>query len=321
MSSKRTGSGSRVYVAAAVFLILASAGSWAGAQAPSPPTDAAPTMASVLAGTKASDWRPLDPENTLYLDLPGGRVVIELAAAFAPDHAANVKALVRERYFDGLTVNRAQDNYVVQWGDANGEDAQKRRPIRKAKPTLPAEFDRPISPDLPFTPLADGDVYAPEVGWSSGFPVARDAKSGRTWLTHCYGTLGAGRGDDAASGGGTELFVVIGHAPRHLDRNITAFGRVVRGIEVLSTLARGSAALGYYEKAEQRVPIRSMRVAADLPPGERVPLEVLRTDADAFRALIEARRNRREGWFKQPIGRVELCNVPIPVRPGPTRPR
>jgi peptidylprolyl isomerase len=284
----------------------------ADAKAPAPPT-----TASVLAATKASDWRPMDPENTLYLDLPGGRVVIELAPAFAPSHVANVKALVREGYFDGLTINRAQDNYVVQWGDANAQDAQKRRPIRKARPTLPAEFDRAIAADVSFTRLSDGDVYASEVGWSGGFPVARDPKSGRTWIVHCYGTLGAGRDNAADSGGGTELFVVIGHAPRHLDRNITAFGRVVRGIEALSTLPRGAGALGFYEKAEQRVPIASMKVAADVPAAERVALEVLRTDTPAFSSLIEARRNRHEDWFIQPVGRVELCNVPIPVRAAP----
>ena len=297
-------------IAVATLIVARAHAPAADAKAPAPPT-----MASVLAATKAADWRPLDPENTLYLDLPGGRVVIELAPAFAPSHVANVKALVREGYFDGLTVNRAQDNYVVQWGDANAEDAQKRRRIRKAKPTLPAEFDRAIAEGVPFTHLAGYDVYAPVVGWALGFPVARDPQAGRTWITHCYGTLGAGPANAADSGGGAELFAVIGHAPRHLDRNITAFGRVVRGIELLSTLPRGTGALGFYEKAEQRIPIASMKVAADVPAAERVALEVLRTDTPAFARLVEARRNRREDWFIQPVGHVELCNVPIPVRP------
>ena len=271
-------------------------------------------MASVLAATKASDWRPLDPENTLYLELRGGRVVIELAPAYAPNHAANVKALVREKYFDGLTINRAQDNYVVQWGDGNADDQEKRRAIRAAKPALPAEFDQAMSPDLAFTKSADGDIYAPESGWSQGFPVARDPRSGRTWIIHCYGTLGAGRANEADSGGGTELFVVIGHSPRHLDRNDTAFGRVVRGIEHLSTLPRGAGALGFYEKVEQRVPITSMRVAADVPVAQRTPVEVLRTGTEAFSSLIAARRTRSEEWFRNPVGRVEVCNVPIPAR-------
>jgi hypothetical protein len=80
------------------------------------------TMADILAASKPSDWRPLDPENTLYLELTSGRVVIELAPAFAPRHVANVKALVREGYFNGLAIVRSQDNYVVQWGDPDAGD-------------------------------------------------------------------------------------------------------------------------------------------------------------------------------------------------------
>ena len=271
-----------------------------------------PTTASVLAAATAADWRPLDPENTLYLELAAGRVVIELAPAFAPNHAANVKTLVREGYFDGLTINRVQDNYVAQWGDAN-EGASK-RPIKQAQATLPGEFDRAMGPDIPFTPSPDGDVYAAETGWSVGFPAARDPKSGRTWLTYCYGALGTARGNEANSGGGTQLFVIIGHSPRHLDRNYTAFGRVVKGIEHLSSLPRGTGALGFYEKAEQRVVIRSIRVAANVPAGERTALQVLRTDTPTFTSLVSARRTRSEESFKYKVGRIEVCNVPIPTK-------
>ena len=294
------------------LLLSARAGT---AQSPSPspvPTAAQPTTASVMAAATAADWRPLDPENTLYLELSTGRVIIEIAPAFAPNHAANVKALIREGYFDGLTINRVQDNYVVQWGDANERSA--RRPIKTAKETLPGEFDQAMVPAIPFTPAPDGDVYAAEAGWSMGFPAARDPKSGRTWIPYCYGVLGTARGGDPASGGGTQLFVIIGHSPRHLDRNYTAFGRVVKGIELLSTLPRGSGGLGFYEKAEQRVPIQKVRVATDVPEAERTPLQVLRTDTATFRSLVAARRTRTEAGFQFPVGRIEVCNVPIPVK-------
>jgi peptidylprolyl isomerase len=270
-------------------------------------------MSEILAASAPQDWRPLDPENSLYLELPTGRVVIELAPAFAPNHVANVKALAREHYFDGLAIMRAQDNYVAQWGDPNA-DTEKARKTVNAKKTLPGEFDRPIDPKLPFTKLPDGDVYAPEVGFSGGFPVARDPKSGRIWLVHIYGMVGAGRNVAADSGGGTELYVVIGHSPRHLDRNATLLGRVVQGIDLLSTLPRGSGPMGFYDKPEQRVPIKSLRVAADVPAPERSNLEVLRTDTATFEKLIEARRNRREEWFQYAAGRIEIGNVPIPVR-------
>jgi len=274
----------------------------------------APTSAEILAAAPADAWRALDPENTLYLELAGGRVVFELAPEFAPHHVANVKALAREHYFDGLAIVRSQENYVVQWGDPDGDDDARRRPIAKASRTLPAEFFHAIDPTKPFTALPDGDVYAPEVGLASGFPAARDPKSGTTWLAHCYGMLGAGRGDTADSGGGTELYVVIGHSPRHLDKNVTLLGRAVQGMELLSTLPRGTGPLGFYERPEEYVPIRSVRVAADLPPPERTDLELLRTDTPTFAAFVEARRTRREEWFLDKAGRIELCNVPLPVR-------
>jgi peptidylprolyl isomerase len=279
------------------------------------------TMSAILAGSRPADWRRLDPENTLYLDLAAGRVIIELAPEFAPKHVANVKALTREGYFDGLAIVRAQDNYVVQWADPNSDKPEQARKIKKAKPTLPAEFDRPLDPKVPFTRLPDGDVYAPEVGLSGGFPVARDPKTGRMWLVHCYGMVGAGRDEAADSGGGSELYAVIGHSPRHLDRNVTLFGRVVQGMELLSALPRGSGALGFYDQTEQKVPIKSIRIAADVPAGERTALELFRTDTPAFQQLIESRRNRPEEWFKNRAGRIEICNIPLPVRMVAPAPR
>ena len=268
------------------------------------------TMADVLAASTPADWRPLDPQNTLYLQLASGRVVIELAPDFAPLHAANLRTLVRQKYFDGLGVIRSQDNFVVQWGDAEGT-----RSLGEARATLPPEFTVPLSEGLPFTRLPDPDGYAPEVGFSGGFPAARDPAAGQAWLAHCYGMVGAGRGNEPESGNGTELYVVTGHAPRQLDRNIALVGRVVQGMELLAVLPRGTGPLGFYEQPSQHVPITSVRLAADVPEGERERIEVLRTDTATFAALVEARRNRRDDWYKVPAGYIDLCNVPLPVRP------
>src|SRR6266571_280572 len=284
------------------------------------PKQKAPTMADVLAASKPGDWRALDPERTLYVELASGRVVIELAPNFAPRHVANVKTLARERYYDGLAIVRCQDNYVVQLADPDADKPELKRKVHHAKPTLPPEFDCALDPKVPFTRLPDGDVYAPEAGFSGGFPVARDPKTGKTWLVHCYGMVGAGRDTAVDSGGGTELYVVIGHAPRQLDRNVTLLGRVVEGMELLSALPRGTGPLGFYEKAEQRVPIKAIRVAADVPVAERSALEVINTDAPIFQELIESRRNRTEDWFHVQAGHIELCNVPIPVRPVSAQP-
>ena len=280
-------------------------------------TAAKPTMQQVLDASKASDWRSLAPENTLYMDLPGGRVIIELAPAFAPLHAANIRSLVRAHYFDGLAILRVQDNFVTQWGDPEAGNKDKARALGKASARVAPEFERTIGDDLPFTLLPDGDVYATEVGFSHGMPIARDTRAGKAWLAHCYGMVGAGRDNGVDTGSGAELYVVIGQAPRQLDRNIALVGRVVQGMELLSALPRGSGALGFYEKPEQRLPIRSVRLAADVADAERTPLEILRTDTATFDALVESRRNRGDEWYKRPAGKIELCSVPIPVRTPP----
>ncbi len=295
----------------AVALPLMCMNAWA--DTPAPPQ----TMQQVLGASKSTDWRTLDPDNTLYLDLAAGRVVIELAPAFAPSHAANIKTLVRAHYFDGLAILRVQDNFVTQWGDpAAGEAGEhdKARSLGEASSTLAPEFERPIAREVPFTRLPDGDVFAPEVGFSNGMPVARDRRAGKIWLAHCYGMVGAGRDNAVTSGSGAELYVVIGQAPRQLDRNIAVVGRVVQGMELLASLPRGGGALGFYEKPDQRVPIKSVRLAVDVPVADRTPLEILRTDTPTFAALIESRRNRRDDWYKVPAGKIDLCNVPIPVR-------
>ena len=309
----------RHWAACSVYVAALTLCSGLSASAADPPRHRARTMVEVLAATKPTDWRSLDPENTLYVDLPRGRVVIELAPDFAPRHVANVKALAREHYYDGLAIVRVQDNYVVQWADPDAEKPERARKIQHAQRTLPPEFERPLDLKMPFTRLPDGDVYAKEVGFWGGFPVARDKRSGKTWLVHCYGMVGTGRDNPADSGGGTELYVVIGHAPRQLDRNVTLLGRVVQGIELLSGLPRGTGALGFYEKAEQRVPIQAIRVAADVPEAERSALEVMLTATPAFQELIESRRNRPEAWFHFQAGRIEIGNVPIPVRSRATR--
>jgi peptidylprolyl isomerase len=273
------------------------------------------TMQDILDASKPSDWRTLDPQNTLYLQLAGGRVVIELAPQFAPKHSENIRKLVREKYFDGLSINRSQDNFVVQWGDPNSGEAGKEKPITTAEHHLPAEFTRTTDKDFDFQRLPDVDGWAPQVGFSYGMPAARDPKKHQAWLTHCYGMVGAGRDVAADSSTGNELYVVIGQSPRQLDRNITVVGRVVQGMELLSVLPRGTGPLGFYEKPEQRVPITSITLAADVPENERAHIEVMRTDTPTFTALVEARRNRRDDWYKVPAGHIDVCNVPIPVRP------
>lgn len=274
-----------------------------------------PTTAQVMESARPEDWRRPDPANTLYMELSGGRIIIELAPRFAPRHVANIKQLVAEKFFDGLGVVRVQDNFVAQWGDAD-----KTRPTEAALRKLPDENAFAWSKDLTFVKLPDADGYARETGWIDGFPVGVERKpSGQAWMAHCYGVLGVGREDWPDTGSGAELYVVTGQAPRQLDRNIVTVGRVLRGMELLSSLPRGSGAMGFYEKPEQRELIKSIRVATDVPESERTALEVLRTDTPLFTRYVESRRNRADAWYIVPAGHTDVCSINIPVRDAPAR--
>jgi cyclophilin family peptidyl-prolyl cis-trans isomerase len=277
-----------------------------------------PTTAQLLAQSSASEWRTPDPHNLLVMQLPGGRVLIELAADFTPLHAANIRTLVRGHYFDGLSINRVQDNFVAQWddpaSDAEKPDPRKLKSLGTAKSTLPPEYTRSIDPKLPWTKLPDGDVYAPEVGFSEGFPVARDPVSNREWLTHCYAMVGVARDNAPDSGNGSSLYVVIGQAPRRLDRNLAIAGRVLEGMPLLSALKRGDGPMGFYSKPSDRTPIESVRLASDLPPAQRPAVQVLRTDSATFATLLDAQRHRHDAFYQVSSGKVGVCSIEAPVR-------
>jgi peptidylprolyl isomerase len=306
----------RHHLAAAVAMALGLAATPAFAAQDKP----TPSAKELLAASKPSEWRTPDPANLLYMQLPAGRVVIELAADFTPLHAANIRTLVREHYFDGLSINRVQDNFVAQWDDPESDgdhpDPHKLKPLGQAKSSLPPEYTRAIDPELPWTALPDGDVYAPEVGFVEGFPAARDPATGREWLTHCYGAVGVARDIAPDSGNGSSLYAVVGQAPRALDRNLAIAGRVLEGMPLLSGLPRGPAPMGFYTKASERTPILSVRLASELPPAQRANIQVLRTDSPTFARLIEAKRNRRDAFYTVPAGKIGLCSIDVPVRDG-----
>jgi peptidylprolyl isomerase len=76
------------------------------------------TPSDIVAAAPPAAWRTISPDELLVIDLKnGGRVVVQLAPAFAPVHVANIRGLARGQYWDGAAVYRVQDNYVAQWGN------------------------------------------------------------------------------------------------------------------------------------------------------------------------------------------------------------
>jgi len=268
------------------------------------------TPSDVVAGAPANAWKTIPADDLMVMDLAkGGRIVIQLAPAFAPVHVANIKALARGGYWDGATVYRVQDNYVAQWG-LNESD----RPWPTGvTPKPPAEYTRALK-GLTITPLGSPDPYAPGAGFADGWPVAYNAKAGWADLVHCYGTVGVGRDLSPDTGTGGELYAVIGHGPRQLDRVIAIVGRVVEGIDRLSTLPRGTEALGFYKDKAQYVPIASIRLASEIPAAHRPSYEVMDTASATFARYLKIRANRHDDFYIRPAGGVDLCNVQVPVR-------
>jgi len=328
----------------------ASANIAAGRAQPSP---LAP--AEIVNAAPKSDWAAIAASDLLVMDLAPDakgkprRVVIQLMPApFSQGWVGNIRKLAAARFWDGTSINRVQDNYVVQWGDANAEDKAKAKRLPADLAVVPESayatkyrsgmfssfagpggfaevadilVPRVFSSDR--RPVNFSDPYSHNVAFVGGFPVGlnwwikgsgsqTETGPDEVWPVHCYGMVGVGRDMPPNTGTGAELYTVIGHAPRHLDRNIALVGRVIEGIEHMSSLPRGTGALGFYETPEERTGIVSVRIGSEV---SGLPAyEYLSTESDSFARYADARANRRDAFFIRPAGGADVCNIPVPVR-------
>ena len=275
----------------------------------------------IVAAAPAADWVAIAPSDLLVMDLSGERrVVIQLMPPpFSQGWVGNIRKLAAARFWDGTSVNRVQDNYVVQWGDANAEDKTKARKLPAGLATVAqGEYITKVSGGDPLKSLKlSPDGYSQFTIFRGGWQFAVDYPTVHSldfagWPVHCYGMVGVGRDLPPNTGTGAELYTVIGHAPRHLDRNIALVGRVIAGIEHLSSLPRGTGALGFYEKPEQRVGVTSIRIGNEVAGLPRY--QYLSTESASFAAYADARANRRDAFFVVPAGGADICNIPVPVR-------
>lgn len=279
------------------------------ATTPAPPLEKITPNAIVDQAPPAA-WRAIDPDNLLLIELEGGkRVAIELAPDFAPVHVENIRHFARAGWWYDAEIVRVQDNYVTQWGV---DDPDKPLPAGVVA-TPPAEYVRSLD-GLKVTGLGYADPYAAGAGFADGWPVALYS-DGTASLTHCYGAVGVGRGYDPDTGTGSELYTVIGHAPRHLDRNIAIVGRIIDGMEHMTALPRGTEALGFYAEGVEKPQLERVYLASMVEPAERPAYEVLRETSDEFARYKRVRANRNDDFYKVQQGGVDLCNVQVPVRP------
>ena len=339
------------------------------AQEAAKPAALAPS--EIVAAAPRADWVAIPAEELLVMTLAPDadgkprQVVIQLMPTpFSQGWVHNIRLFARSGWYDGISVNRVQDNYVTQWGDPNYDNPEatgKPKPLPEGLKVM-GEVEYALSdPDPDFARLRDAfierarlraevtrkneqreeaarkanragsptiampsrlpglallqkDAYAGAATFAAGWPVGISRKA--LWPTHCYGMVGVGRNYSPDTGSGAELYTVIGHAPRHLDRNIALVGRVIEGMQHLSSLPRGSGALGFYtaEEATKRTPILSVRLASDLAPAEQPAFEYLSTESATFARYADAIANRRDPFFIVPAGGADICNIRVPVR-------
>lgn len=254
-------------------------------------------------------WRQVNTDHVVYMELPQGLVILELNPAFAPKTVQQFKSLARDRFYDGLSFYRVIDGFVAQGGD--GSDLGKLSNI----PLIEAEFEIEWQEEMPFMPVQSPDLFAPETGFSDGFAVARDPAKNTAWLTHCPGVLAMARNDDPDSSR-TDFYIVIGQAPRYLDRNLNVFGRVVYGMDVVQSIFRGPALNnGIVENETEATRIRRLRLFEDVPVENQVFPFVLDTNSKAFEELLDDRRNRKQKFFhNKPPKVLDVCQVPVTGR-------
>ena len=258
----------------------------------------------ILDDAPADAWRPLDPENTIYMDLPAGLVVIEMKPDLAPHHVAQIKKLVRSDFYNGLTFHRVIEGFMAQGGDPKGDGSGG-----SDLPNIPGEFTRDTSQVTDFVELGR-DRTTPRIGYIHGMRIGAQPEALRSfktdkhvdlWPLHCPGVMSMARATDPNSAN-SQFFLMMGDSRLNLDRKYTAWGWIVDGYEATRRIARG-------EPPQRPTPIMRMRIMADVPEAERKDILVMRTDTDVFKRYLEAQLDLgANGYIRN------VCDIKVPVK-------
>ena len=256
----------------------------------------------------AEAWRELDPENTLYIDLDYGRVVLELYPEIAPLHVAQIKTLARQSFYDGITFHRVIEGFMNQTGDPTGTGSGDSQ-----LPDIQGEFTFRRPADMAVTLVGARSQAGKEigVGFYKALPVASQPSS-QAMLTkdgkvaafglHCKGVTSMARTSDPNSA--NSQFFLMRDIAEHLDAQYSIWGNTVLGHEHLTKIKVGSK-----DEDANFVPdvMNKVRVAADVPAAERVKVQVLRTDSPAFKNYLKSQK-KADGTYP------DICDIRVPTR-------
>ena len=228
------------------------------------------------------NWRLVDPENMIQFETSKGTILIEMFPEVAPAHATQFRALVRSGDYDGTSFHRVIDDFMAQGGDIFALHGRE-----SGLPDIPGEFTFRRNPeDMPLDGIGEADLA--QIGFIKGFPVMGQAawlsemsKDGQvqSYIPHCPGIVSTARTSDPDSAN-SQFFLMRGRAD-HLDRQYTAWGRVLEGLDVVLSIRTGEppAIPDILQKAV---------MVSDLPEPEQPRAWVQRTDGPEFAPVLQA---------------------------------
>ena len=247
--------------------LIAAAAAATTAAAQTPPATPAPAAPAA----DAPEMKPADPDNILLVETTKGRIIIEMRPDLAPQHVARIKALTRKSYYDNSQFYRVVRNFVVQTGDKGS------RTFTSDLPNLKAEFTFSAKPAAYHSV---GGYPGGEVGFVGATAVRIDTPPGGAltgWVLHCPGVAAFAHQPNDNSSANSQFYITRG-AQHGLDKEYSAFGRVIAGLEVLPAIQDG-------EPPANPDRMTRVRVLSDVPAAERPQILVADPKSPGFARL------------------------------------
>jgi peptidylprolyl isomerase len=166
-----------------------------------------------------------------------------------------------------------------------------------------------LNQDSDFYTVQSPEFFAEQTGFIQGFAAGRSLTDKQEWLLHCPGAVGMARGNEADSAS-TDFYIVIGQAPRQLDRNMTVFAQVIYGLENIQKMHRGDRNIdsGVISEDEKRSKILNMSMGNTLDESKQMLFKRDTVLSSNFqKRLSEARTLSNEFYHHKGSGKVDVC--------------
>jgi peptidylprolyl isomerase len=255
--------------------------------------------APAIAPPSAADWRTPDPQNVVVIDTTKGRIILEMEPRLAPKTVAQVRELVREKFYDGRAFFRVLPNFMAQTGDPTDTGTGG-----SSKPNLPPEFTFRRGSDMPMVTIyKDGGQEQGFIGvmpiFSQTLDLALLTADNRVnaYGAFCPGVAGMARADTADSGN-SQFFLMRATTPA-LDQKYTPWARVIAGQDVVGAIKDGEPVPPPQDK------MTTVRLLADIPAAERPKIRVIDPAGPWFKAAAARAA-------AQKVVGASICDLDIP---------